>query len=291
MNASSASGDHRPRSASTITRCLSCMLSNTHAEAASNVRACRTCAACGRSAPCRRRRDRTLPVAPAARSRAGPRARRCQAARAAAAATRRPDPATCRGARSVRALCARRPAIARARREHRSRPRAEMPRRAGRAAGAAPSGRPNASPSEGAGSVETTSVRVPRARGGHGQGRGARRLADAALAADEHVMRERDAGGIRPVVVLVAFERGFDAGDPVVLRRERRGAGTLPPIPDLAQAREDVRLEHRRILPALISPSSTRICAASSCSRSAVSSFSSVSTAAAILSSTNRSRR
>src|SRR5258705_110012 len=43
--------------------------------------------------------------------------------------------------------------------------------------------------------------------------------------------------------VLVAFERGFDAGDCVVFRRERRSAGTLPPIADLPQSRKDVRLE------------------------------------------------
>ena len=43
--------------------------------------------------------------------------------------------------------------------------------------------------------------------------------------------------------MLVAFECGVDTGDLVILRRERGGAGTLPPIADLAQARKNVRFQ------------------------------------------------
>src|SRR5689334_3965584 len=48
--------------------------------------------------------------------------------------------------------------------------------------------------------------------------------------------------------VFVAFECRVDACDLVVLRREGRGPGTLPPIADLAQARQDIRLEMVEIL-------------------------------------------
>jgi hypothetical protein len=43
--------------------------------------------------------------------------------------------------------------------------------------------------------------------------------------------------------VIFPLERRIDAGDPVLLWRERGGPGTLPPIADVTQARENVRLE------------------------------------------------
>ena len=77
--------------------------------------------------------------------------------------------------------------------------------------------------------------------------------------------------------VLVPVEGRFDAGDLVVRRRECGGAG-LAALRGARGSRGGARgypLPGRRTPPGVISPSSRRICASSSCSRSAVSSFSS----------------
>src|SRR5205085_10357363 len=100
------------------------------------------------------------------------------------------------------------------------------------------------SPSDGAGSVETTSTRRPAS------------LSEIASAAAQVVLptppfpptNRQDGGGRRSVVavdrrMIVPLERGFDAGDAVVLGRQGGGAGALPAIADLAQPLEDCRLE------------------------------------------------
>src|SRR4051812_10807172 len=104
----------------------------------------------------------------------------------------------------------------------------------------------SASPSDGAGSVEMTRVAIPR-------------VAAATAIEAAHVVLpappfpptkwNREVEGIgSAAVVLVALECRVDAGDGVIPRRECCGGGTLPPVADVAQARQDVRLEAVEIL-------------------------------------------
>src|SRR6266542_3152759 len=111
--------------------------------------------------------------------------------------------------------------------------------------GAAPRERLSASPSEGAGSVEITRVRFPAAADTIARAAAQVVLPTPPFPPTKRYRVARGSDGARSSVrgMLVAFEGGLDAGDLVVLRRERRGPGTLPPIANLAQARENLRLE------------------------------------------------
>ena len=149
-----------------------------------------------------------------ARLRGARRARRCRATTAAADARRpRVEPrAAERDLLEQRA--ARSPASARAPRGASISTACSEPRRLEPRRGAAPSGCVERI-AEGRRGIGRNDERAGPARRGVQRDRGsAGRLADAALAADE-----RKSGRVLPaqtVVVLVTFERGFDAGDPVV---------------------------------------------------------------------------
>src|SRR5688500_7230630 len=106
--------------------------------------------------------------------------------------------------------------------------------------GRGPSGCCSASPSDGAGSVDTIRVRWPARTASS-----PRAAAHVVLPTPPLPPTNLNVGvsDRRGSLVLVAFERGIDARDLVLGGREGRRSGALAARANLAQPRQDVRLE------------------------------------------------